>query len=188
MTTRHLVCLWSLLLFLPAIPALSQPAEPGPVQDGYPKNWDIDVQHYAFALQLSDDSDSITGQATVEFRFLAPGHTAVRLDLVKRSAALEDRGMVVDRVHLRGADMAFRHEDDQIFIELEREAHAQERVQLTVEYHGIPATGLKIAPTKHGDRSFFSDNWSSRAKNWLPTVDHPYDKATNEFMVTAPNH
>ena len=158
------------------------------MQDGYPKNWDIDVQHYAFALQLSDDSDSITGQATVEFRFLAPGYTAVRLDLVKRSAALEDRGMVVDRVHMSGTDLGFRHEDDQIFIELGRESHAQERIRLTVEYHGVPATGLKIAPTKHGDRSFFSDNWSSRAKNWLPTVDHPYDKASNEFIVTAPNH
>lgn len=188
MKTRQLACLWSLLLFAPATGALSQPADPGPVQDGYPKNWDIDVQHYAFALQLSDDSDSITGQAAIEFRFLAPGYTAVRLDLVKRSAALEDRGMVVDRVHMRGTDLGFRHEDDQIFIELGREAHAQERIRLTVEYHGVPATGLKIAPTKHGDRSFFSDNWSSRARNWLPTVDHPYDKASNEFMVTAPNH
>ncbi len=190
MSTRHFVCLLSLLLCaaVPAFPVRAQPAEPGPVQDGYPKNWDVDVQHYAFALQLSDDTDSIAGQATVEVRFLAPGHSTLRLDLVKQSTALDDRGMVVGRVHMGGRDLAFRHEDDQIFIDLGREANAQELVRLTVEYHGIPATGLQIAPTKHGDRSFFSDNWSSRAKNWLPTVDHPYDKATNEFMVTAPNH
>ncbi|MGZ9006563.1 MAG: M1 family metallopeptidase, partial [Burkholderiales bacterium] len=25
-------------------------------------------------------------------------------------------------------------------------------------------------------------------RNWLPTIDHPYDKATGEFIVTAPSH
>ena len=38
------------------------------------------------------------------------------------------------------------------------------------------------------DRTFFSDNWSSRVRNWLPTVDHPYDKSANEFVITAPAH
>ncbi|TDI75711.1 MAG: M1 family peptidase, partial [Bacteroidetes bacterium] len=40
----------------------------------------------------------------------------------------------------------------------------------------------------YGDYSFFSDNWSSKARNWLPTVDHPYEKAMNELIVTAPAH
>ena len=38
----------------------------------------------------------------------------------------------------------------------------------------------------HGDRTFFSENWPDRARQWLPTIDHPYDKATGEFIVTAP--
>src|SRR5207247_9465540 len=25
-----------------------------------------------------------------------------------------------------------------------------------------------------------------RAREWLPRIDHPYDKATSEFIVTAP--
>ncbi len=50
----------------------------------------------------------------------------------------------------------------------------------------MPADGLKIGPTKYGDRSFFNENWPNRARHWLPTVDHPYDKATSEFIVTAP--
>ena len=40
----------------------------------------------------------------------------------------------------------------------------------------------------HGDRTFFSDNWPNWARNWLPTIDHPYEKATAEMVVTAPNH
>ena len=169
-------------------PAVSQPSEPGPVEDGYPKNWGIDVQHYTFALQLSDESDVIHGQATVTARYKAPGQTVLRLDLINQSESLEGKGMTVTRVHEDGADRPYRHEDNQLFIELGREIPQHERVAITVEYLGIPATGLQIAPTKHGDRSFFSDNWSSRAKNWLPTVDHPYDKASNEFIITAPNH
>ena len=53
-------------------------------------------------------------------------------------------------------------------------------------YGGVAATGLIIGPNKHGDRTFFSDNWPNKARNWLPTVDHPYEKATSEFIVTAP--
>ena len=34
----------------------------------------------------------------------------------------------------------------------------------------------------------FSENWPNRARQWLPMIDHPYDKATGEFVVTAPAH
>jgi aminopeptidase N len=47
---------------------------------------------------------------------------------------------------------------------------------------------MKIQPTKFGDRSFMCENWPNNARHWLPTVDHPYDKATSEFIVTAPAH
>jgi aminopeptidase N len=54
--------------------------------------------------------------------------------------------------------------------------------------NGKPATGFIIGETKHGDRSFFSDNWPTKARHWLPTIDHPYDKARSEMIVTAPAH
>ena len=39
----------------------------------------------------------------------------------------------------------------------------------------------------HGERTFFGENWPNLVRNWLPMIDHPYDKATGEFIVTAPN-
>jgi aminopeptidase N len=36
-------------------------------------------------------------------------------------------------------------------------------------------------------QSLFADNWPNRAHNWFPSVDHPYDKATAEFVITAPD-
>ena len=58
----------------------------------------------------------------------------------------------------------------------------------TIVYHGIPADGLIISTNKFGHRTFFGDNWPNRAHNWLPCVDHPSDKATVDFRVTAPDH
>ena len=50
----------------------------------------------------------------------------------------------------------------------------------------MPADGLLIGPNKHAERVFFGDNFPDRARHWLPTVDHPSDKAACEFAVTAP--
>ena len=57
---------------------------------------------------------------------------------------------------------------------------------MIVSYRGEPVDGLFIQANKFGDRSVFADNWPNRARHWFPGVDHPYDKATVEFIVTAP--
>ena len=47
-----------------------------------------------------------------------------------------------------------------------------------IQYHGEAEKGLVIDTTKYGQRSFFGDNWPNLARYWLPSVDHPYDKAS----------
>ncbi|MEO8501538.1 MAG: hypothetical protein ABI565_11535, partial [Vicinamibacteria bacterium] len=160
-------CLSSLIaLFLAQ--AVSAQSFSRDYKDSYPKNPSIDILNYAFELKLSDQSDSISGRATVDARFLTAGQSELRLDLVKPSDALGGKGMTVQEVSMREKPLSFRHERDQIFIQLGRPSQAMERVKVTVTYSGIPAAGLKIAPNKHGDRAFFSDNWSSKVRNWLP--------------------
>ena len=58
----------------------------------------------------------------------------------------------------------------------------------TIRYRGVPAAGLRIGPNMHGERTFFGENWPNLVRHWLPMIDHPYDKATGEFIVTAPSH
>jgi aminopeptidase N len=72
-------------------------------------------------------------------------------------------------------------------IRLATPAAAGERRRITVTYRGTPADGLVISKNKHGERTFFADNFPDRARHWLPAVDHPSDKATCEFIVTAPD-
>lgn len=164
--------------------ALPLTAATGP--DDYPRRIGVDVENYRFEITLSDDSDEIVGRATVSVRFTNNGVTDLPLDLTGVDAG--GRGMTVTSVTSEGASLTYTHEDDLLRIVLPSPGRAGARRDVTVEYRGLPGSGLRIGPNKYGDRTFFSDNWPNRARNWLPTVDHPYDKAMNEFVVTAPSH
>lgn len=157
-------------------------------RDTYPKNPGIDALNYAFRIELSDTSDAIAAELTMDVRFVAAGQRSLRLDLINAGPAQEGKGMRVSAVTLDGAAVEYRHENDVLLIPLRTPSTAQQRARVVVRYAGTPATGLLIGPNRHGDRTFFSDNWPTRARHWLPTIDHPYDKATSEFIVTAPSH
>jgi aminopeptidase N len=156
--------------------------------DNYPINKNIDIKHYVFQLNLSDDNDEIIGTTQVTVQFKQSGIQNFRLDLVNKSIAKKDKGMVVDGVHIFNSLVNFTHENDALIIYLPKVSTANETITFTIKYHGIPLDGLRIGATKFGDRSFFNENWPNRGRHWLPIIDHPYDKATSEFIVKAPAH
>lgn len=154
--------------------------------DNYPKNPDIDILNYSFQIVLSDDTDLIEVEATIDFTFKKEGMKTLRLDFVEKSSALDGKGMAVDSITEQGETVKFVHSDGILLIRLAASSADTEHRQVVIVYSGIPAAGLKIAPNKYGDRTFFSGNWPNKGRNWLPLVDHPYDKATSEFIVYAP--
>jgi aminopeptidase N len=170
---RRLVPLLA-ILGLAAMPAAA---------DTYPRQPGLDALHYAFRVDLSDDSDEIMGAATVEFRFVAEGVKSCTLDL---ATAKDGKGMTVLDVTSGSTSIPFEHRDDRLRLTLDPAPKAGERRKFTVRYRGVPASGLEIGKNKYGERTFFSDNWPDHAHQWLPVIDHPYDKATSEFHVTAP--
>ena len=157
--------------------------------DTYPRQPGVDVVHYAFHLTLSDDTDVIEGETTIQLRVVQDGLAIVTLDLAQRpQPKAPDRGMTVSAVSEAGAPLKFEHTGDRLSVQLAPAGRAGEERRITIGYKGIPATGLLIANNKHGERTFFSDNWPIKARHWLPTIDHPYDKATSEMIVNAPAH
>jgi len=145
----------------------------------------LDVLHYTFALQLSDETDTIRGEAEMKLQFKEPiDH--FYLDLV--SPGNGERGMRVSEVWAGEEAASFRQAGDSLVILLAKALPANETVELQITYAGVPADGLVISQNRFGDRTFFGDNWPNRAHHWLPCVDHPSDKATVEFIVTAPDH
>lgn len=153
--------------------------------DTYPRQ-PLDVEHYRFAITLSDATDRIDAEATVRLRMLAAGVSRVALDLANVTPARAGKGMTVQSVASGGQALPFTHASDRLAMTLAAPSRDGQIVELVVRYAGIPADGLQITPNRHGDRTFFSDDWPNKAHQWLPTIDHISDKATMEMHVTAP--
>ena len=168
---------FTLLLFLVEVNA-----------DNYPKNTGIDILHYRFELILSDDENLIKGSSTINILFKKKDIKEIRLDLINKNNRIDGKGMKVSGVSLNDQSLEYIHRNNVLTISLDQPSKVDQEISITIDYYGIPYSGLKIAPNKHGDRTFFSDNWPNKARNWLPTVDHPYEKATSEMIVIAPNH
>lgn len=179
MNTKCRILLSCLFLLLKTLPIKA---------DNYPKNLNIDVLHYKFELKLSDENDQIYGRTSIRIFFKKDGLDKLRFDLVNQTEALLGKGMIVDSVYELATKTSFTHANNELWIKLSKPSTANTETQLIIAYHGIPADGLRIGATRYGDRSFFNENWPNRARHWLPTIDHPYEKATSEFLVNAPNH
>ena len=153
-------------------------------KDPYPKNPNIDILNYKFEIHLNDTSDIIYGSADIALN-IKDSEDRVRLDLI--SQGKDGKGMEVKKVTFNGSEVSYSHDNDVLLIETGVLEYSSRDI-INVVYSGMPITGLIIGPNMHGDRTFFSDNWPNKARNWLPLVDHPYDKSTAEFVVIAPNH
>jgi aminopeptidase N len=165
----------------------------------------IDVLHYKYGIELNDRNDSIYGKA--EITLLVPAHTFnIEFDLMPLNS--KGRGMIVDTVKstsygstiilprfsvIKPATI-FKHSDDKLLLIYgpdridNARANRKDTFIITIYYHGIPSDGLIISKNKYGERTFFADNWPNRAHNWIPCNDDPIDKASFEFIVTAPSH
>lgn len=153
--------------------------------DTYPRQPGVDVQHYVFRLDLTDDNDALQGQTTVTVKLRQDGVPKLSLDL---ASLKEGKGMVVSAVALDGQPAAHVHKDGKLEIPLGTNRRAGDALTVDIRYGGVPASGLKFLRNKHGERVVFSESWPDRARQWLPVVDHPSDKATAEMIVTAPAH
>lgn len=156
--------------------------------DDYPVNKNIDIKHYSFELILSDVTNEILGNAKISVLFKTAGIKSIRLDLINKTKERQEKGMQIDSIKIGNIPVLFTHKNDEINIILPNSPLANSELLFSVKYHGIPFDGLKIGPTILGDRSFFCENWPNKARHWLPTLDHPSDKATSEFIITAPAH
>jgi len=152
--------------------------------DTYPRQSGIDARHYRFRLTLlTGDSNEIQGEAAVTLRLTADGVREAFLDFTK--AAANGKGMTVSGVTSAGQPVAFVHADNRVRLPMPTGARAGQEVTFVISYSGVPGNGLRVLNNIHGDRTAFSENWYNQARQWLPMIDHPADKATGEFIVTT---
>ena len=149
-------------------------AGPLAAQGTHPYRPGIDVLDYAFVITLPDTGAHIRGDAMLTFRRTARVDTLV-LDL---------RELRVTRVMVDEGVRRFRRTDSTIHVPLPRGDSGHFRVR--VAYDGQVTDGLIARRDSAGRWTYFGDNWPNRARYWLPTIDHPSDKATVTWSVNAP--
>ena len=135
----------------------------------------IDVTDYGITLDLPDRGASIEGRAVLSVRRWAPVDTLV-LDLV----ALRVDSVLVDETPVR-----FVRTDSLVRIPIA--PAVGDSFAVTVRYGGAPKDGLIVRTDSAGRWTAFGDNWPNRARNWIPGIDHPSDKATVTWTVRAPS-
>jgi len=143
----------------------------------------IDVQRYTYYISLNDSTNTIQCKAYVTLKF-TKNAASFNLDLVKKNAS--GKGMLVSSVIENDKPVVFTQNANNVTINSGGTAGNVGAYIIT--YSGIPADGLIISTNKYGKRTFFGDNWPNRAHNWLVSVDNPADKASVDFVVTAPAH
>ena len=134
----------------------------------------VDVQSYDLSLDLPASGSVITGYAVLLVRHTTRVDTLV-LDLI---------GLTVDSVRTDGARVAFSRTSREIHIPFH--PRGKQSVRVEVAYHGAVEDGLIVRTDSAGRWTGFGDNWPNRARYWIPSVDHPSDKATVSWTVTAP--
>jgi aminopeptidase N len=106
---------------------------------------------------------------------VAPADTLV-LDLVDV--------MQVSEVLVNGVAAAFQRTATSLRIALPRGSN--DSLMATLKYSGLPKDGLIIRSDSSGRWTAFTDNYPDRARQWIATVDQPWDKATVSWEVHAP--
>jgi aminopeptidase N len=141
--------------------------------DAYPRQ-PVDVLHYDVRIAF-DEAFAYEARVRLEVRLLSDVDE-IHLDLV---------GPEVLSVTSAGRPLPHRHSAGQLAIDL-KDVSAGTSVPVTVRYRGRPdEVALLAHPNAHGSPVLFADNWPEGARRWLPTVDHPSDKATVDLTVTA---
>jgi aminopeptidase N len=160
-----------------ALPLLLTLCASARARDEYRRQPALDALQYRIRVSLADSGEEIGAETEIVF--------AVRAENV-REVALDFAGLNVDGVTEQGRAAKFERDGARLRIPLAGAYHAGDLLHVSIKYHGAPSDGLYFKRNKFGDRTVFADNWPDRAHNWFPSIDHPSDKATVEFFVTAP--
>ena len=136
----------------------------------------FDVSDYVIAIDIPDSGATIHAKTTLTVTRTARADT-LTLDLLDLS---------VNQVTVDGRRVKFVREPEQILIPLPSRRGAMPTYTVAVDYGGAVKDGLIARVDSAGRSTYFGDNWPNRARHWIPSIDHPSDKATVTWRVTAP--
>jgi aminopeptidase N len=140
----------------------------------------FDVLDYDLTIDLPDSGRVIRGTALLTVRRTGsatqrPSRDTLTLDLVR---------LAVATVTVDNQVVSFGRTADVIRVPLS--TSQRDTIRVAVTYSGEVTDGLVIRTDSQGRWTAFGDNWPNRARYWIPSVDHPSDKATVSWTVRTP--
>jgi aminopeptidase N len=139
------------------------------------------ISNYDLVVDLRDTGSVISGTAALTVVRRARSDTLV-LDLLD---------LKVDRVMRFTAnpiptELPFVQDSAHVRIFVGR--IPSDTFNVTVYYGGAVKDGLIIGKDSASRWIAFGDNWPNRARHWIPSIDHPSEKATVSWSVLAPSN
>jgi aminopeptidase N len=138
-----------------------------------------DALHYDITLVPADTGTHVLGEVQTTWRLRSAEPVEMQLDSSMRVV----RVLIDGKPNTRLSRTMYARSSGEI--EVPHERQAGDTLSTRVRYHGSVRDGLIIGKNQYGERTIFADNWPDRAHLWLPSQDHPSDKATVAFHVQA---
>ena len=150
----------------------------------YPQlgNGGYDVQHYTIDLRFTPEENFIDG-ATEIAAIAQQDLASFNLDLF---------GLEVAAVAVNDVPAAFERIDFELVITPSASLAEGDNFSVRVEYSGTPepindpAVPIPLGWQAYPDGFFAAVSQPSGAMNWFPSNNHPLDKASFTFRITAP--
>lgn len=139
----------------------------------------IDVQDYDVVLTYDQESNAITGSVTLQ----------ITMTDDRDEFTLDSLGPIIGSVTVDGRPAEFESSDPELRITPTEPLTGGESIEVVVEYHAVPA--VSGSPSGLASGWFDSEGGSyvlnepDGARTWLPSNDHPADKATWTFEITV---
>lgn len=143
----------------------------------------FDVKHVKATLELDTRKREVRGSVTHTLSPLHPYLTRVELDC---GSALK-----VTRVSVGTPPIpcVFTTKNEKLLVTLDKAYGPGDTLDLTIEYSGSPAHGLRfvVADPAYPEKplSIWTQGESEDTHHWLPCYDYPNDRATTEMIITV---
>lgn len=150
----------------------------------YPQlgNGGYDALHYTLELSIDPQNNTLSGDCTIEARATQPV-SAFNLDF---------SGLDIERVTVNERKASYDRNERELTIRPVRSIEKGDDFTVIVTYSGSPeaspSPGIWWSSGWHHneDNEVYVSSETAGSANWYPVNDHPLDKATYTFRITAP--
>jgi len=152
----------------------------------WPPSRTYHVDNYKLNLRFDEPKGEIFADEVVTLRPFQPRFKTFYLD--SSELAIE----AVTLVPASGAPVALRFaaQGDRLWITLDREYEPANRLNIRIQYHGTPRTGLFFVNPDSNYPNRPQEVWTQGESEfnhyWFPCWDYPNDLATSETVTTVP--